>query len=379
MQVYLDHNASTPISVSVRDTILSQMGPEFGNPSSSHALGERTRTRMAQAREAVASLLGTSPEHILFTSSGTEANNLALSICRDKCSPSHLITTQIEHSSVLQYATFLESQGVLATYVPPEPSGIVSVSEIEKSISPHTTMISMQWINNETGCIQPVEEVAQLCQDKGVLFHCDGAQALGKVPLQLEEYSIDFMTLSGHKIHAPSGIGALYARNPKNISPMLRGGSQEFGLRAGTENIVGIVGLGKASTDRERQQKEVVQRLGSLRDRFEQRLFEALPFVTVNGDPEHRACNTTNLCFTGLDGQALVARLSQDGVYCSQSSACTNQRPEPSYVLRAMGLSEDDAYASVRFSFGEMNTENELDYAVQTIIQHCKVLQQFSF
>ena len=226
--------------------------------------------------------------------------------------------------------------------------------------------------------IQPVEQIAQLCRSRGIPFHTDACQAVGKLPIDLQQVPVDLLTLTAHKIHGPQGVGAVYARDPSWLVPMLHGGSQEYGLRAGTENLPGIVGLGVAAAVRRQQFEAVVLRLSRLRDQFEQCVLELVPGVTINGNIERRVCNTTNLCFHGVDGQALVARLDQEGIRCSQSSACTNRRPEPSYVLRAMGLSEEDAYASIRFSFGVFNTDQEVEAAAVVIRNLLSQLRHFA-
>jgi cysteine desulfurase len=251
------------------------------------------------------------------------------------------------------------------------------LSEVEAAITPNTTLVSIQWVNNETGVIQPVKAISEICHKQDVQFHTDAAQAVGKINIDLSALPVDFLSLSGHKFHGPQGVGALYTRNRKLLSSIIRGGPQEGGLRAGTENLPGIAGIGKAAELRHERLNQVLEKLRALRDRFEKQVVETVPETEVTGDSNNRICNTTNILFRGVDGQALVARLDMEGIRCSQSSACTNQRPEPSYVLRAMGLSEEEAYSSVRFSFSEQNSDEEIEYAVTAIEKICKQLRSF--
>ncbi|MGI6416603.1 MAG: cysteine desulfurase family protein [Thermoguttaceae bacterium] len=375
-EIYLDNNGTTRPLPEVCQAVMEAMGPSFGNPSSDHAAGNRARRIVAQARHHVAALLGGRSDQIVFTSSGTEANNLV--ILSAAVPPARIVSTRVEHSSVLRTLEVLQQRGVEVVFVPVDGTGCVELDSLEKALRKETSLVSIQWVNNETGTIQPIDEIAELCGRSGIPLHTDAAQAFGKVPVRVQELSIDYATVTAHKIHGPQGVGAVYARNPARLSPMLFGGPQEAGLRAGTENVPGIAGFGKAAECRSANQPAAQAALAALRDQFEQRVCQLVPGISINGDPSRRVCNTTNLCFHGLDGQALVARLDLQGVRCSQSSACTSQRPEPSYVLRAMGLSEEDAYASIRFSFGLFNTEEEIDIAVATIRDLCTELRGFA-
>jgi cysteine desulfurase len=272
----------------------------------------------------------------------------------------------------------MEKHGVEVIYLSVDRDGRLSPSELDAAITPRTSLVSVQWVNNETGVIQPVEEISEICQKHGVLFHSDAAQAVGKVNIDLSALPVDFLSLSGHKFHGPQGVGALHVRNQKLLSPIIFGGPQEGGLRPGTENLPGIVGIGKAAEIRHERLDQTLAKLRALRDQFEQQVFEKVPGVEINGDHENRVCNTTNILFRDVDGQALVARLDMKGIRCSQSSACTNMHPEPSYVLRAMGFSEKRAYSSVRFSFSEQNSEEEVEYAVTHLAEICKLLRDFA-
>lgn len=351
---------------------------EYSNASSGHGLGQRARHLLWEARERVAIFIGATPEFLIFTSGGTEANNLVLtSFSYVNNRSSRILTTPVEHSSVLKTVAVLEYQGCEIIKIPVDPIGRISLFHLESALSKPTDLVSIQWANNETGVIQPMEAIASICHERGVPLHTDAAQAVGKLPISLQDVPIDFLTFSGHKLHGPQGTGVVFVRNPKMLRPLLFGGEQEHGLRAGTENLPGILGLAKACEIRSAGFDIAIAHMQFLRDRFETKLSECIPGIIANGSGTPRVCNTSNLCFSGIDGQALVAQLDKRGIYCSQSSACTSHRPEPSYVLRAMGLSEDDAYASVRFSFSVLNTQGEVDQAIETIAEVHAQLRAF--
>ena len=374
IEMDFDANATTRPLPEVREAVVEAMDANLGNPSSTHQGGERARAYLREAREAIGRLIGASPEQVILTSGGTEANNTVLfsahALARGDAP--RILTTEIEHSSVLKACEALESSDAHVRYLPVDADGIVDLEALDEAL--HTTpgphLVSVQWVNNETGVIQPIERIGELCAKKeGAFFHTDAAQAVGKLPVDVSALPIDFLTFTGHKLHGPQGTGALYARDPKYLYPRLFGGDQEGGRRAGTENVPGFVGLGKAAALRLERFDAVAAHCAALRDAFERKLFAAIDGLRINGNPDHRVPNTTDLLFPEVDGQALLLRLDQAGIRCSQSSACTNQRPEPSYVLRAMGLSEDEAYASIRFSFSEQNTHEEIDRAVATITE----------
>jgi cysteine desulfurase len=358
------------------------LGGSFGNPSSVHASGERSRGYLLHARESLAQLLGCNPSQIVFTSGGTEANNLIFNLLiarklRGGRVP-RVITTKIEHSSILKMCEYLEEVGVEVILIPTDRSGKIRVQEIESAMTNETDLVSIQWVNNETGVIQPIKEIGAICKSKDILFHTDAAQGVGKIEIDLEALPVDFLSLTAHKFHGPQGIGALYIKDPKSVHPLFWGGAQEGGVRPGTENVPGIAGGGVAADHRFKNFDIIERKIRNIRDLFENMVFHRIPETEVNGDTLDRVCNTSNLLFKGIDGQALVARLDQVGIRCSQSSACTNQRPEPSYVLREMGLSESEAYSSVRFSFSELNTPEELDFVVEQISQICEQMKKFN-
>lgn len=356
---YFDNNATTRPLPEVVEAMVDMLGNGFGNASSAHSGGEAARQALARARQSVADLLGVGSDHIVFTSGGTEANNMVL-LSGLKAGQT-IITSTIEHSSIVKMASHLEQQGVSIFRLKPNRSGYVSANSVKEAIEKaKPSLVSIQWVNSETGVIQPVEEIAKSCADANVLFHTDAAQAVGKLSVNVTNLGADFVTCTAHKFHGPAGIGMVYAKDPTSLKRVLFGGDQEHGLRAGTENLAGIVGAGVAAEHRNKNLKDVISKLKTIRDRFESALQSKFPWIEANGDADRRVCNTSNLHFRGLDGQALVAQFDAINIQCSQSSACTNLRPEPSYVLREMGLSEDEAYASIRFSFGELNSLKEI-------------------
>jgi cysteine desulfurase len=378
-EIYLDNNATTQALPMVCEAMVKVIEEGFGNPSSGHATGDRGRMHLEKARASVAELIGADPSNIIFTSSGTEANNMVLMSSRSEArTASQIITTPVEHSSILKTCDHLLEKGADIIYLEVDSSGLVNLQKLESLISDKTSLVSIQWINNETGVIQPIEKISKVCRSKGVPLHTDAAQAVGKIPINLNVVDIDFLTLTGHKFHAPPGVGVVYSKSLKQLRPLMFGGGQEFKLRPGTENLPGIVGIGKAAELKREKFTSNIKKVTALRDCFEEKVLQAIPSTKTNGSLEHRSGNSTNILFHGIDGQALVARLDQLGIRCSQSSACTNMRPEPSYVLRAMGLSEREAYSSIRFSFSELNTLEEVDLAVEAISKLCEKLRPIS-
>jgi cysteine desulfurase len=300
------------------------------------------------------------------------------SALHNRIKPSRLITTQVEHPSIIKSCEFLARLGIEVVYLPVDRSGRISLLDFEASLTPNVALVTVQWANGETGVIQPIEKIGEVCREHGVLFHTDAAQAVGKVEINASELPIDFLSFSGHTFHGPQGTGAIYARDKRQLHPMIWGAPQEYGLRAGTENVPGIVGFGKAAEIRRDRLDSVQRQLRELRDLFETSMLEMMSDTEVNGDRANRICNTANLMFHGIEGQALVAQLDQVDIRCSQSRACTHQPPEPSYVLRAMGLSEEEANSSVCFSFSELDTLQEVEIAVRAIAKVCRRLRLFN-
>ena len=375
-EIFLDNNATTQPLPEVIEAMAEAMGAQFGNPSSSNRSGDRGRSVLRSARESVAKLIGASPDDLYFTSGATEANNWVIQKAVPRSGT--LLTTSTEHSSVKESAAALGVQrGGHVTLLGVGASGQICVDQLKEQLVEKPDLVSMHWVNNETGVIQPIEETAELCRAMGIPLHVDASQAVGKLHVEIDKLGCDYLSFSGHKIHGPQGVGGLYIRPGARLQSMLYGGSQERGLRAGTENLPGIAGFGAAAEARYRNFTVTTERLKFLRDSFESAVLSQISDVSVNGDPSSRICNTTNLTFNGLDGQALVARLDQAGIQCSQSSACTNQRPEPSYVLREMGLSESQAFSSVRFSVSVLNSEEEIARAVTILADLVATLRRF--
>ncbi len=369
-EVYLDNNATTRVLPEVQAAMLDCLDADYGNPSSAHTLGRRASVRIEAARDHVASLLGCStPENIIFTSGGTEANNTVLTgVARGSKRRRKLVVSSVEHSSIIQTCHHLRAEEeAVIEWVPVNSSGQIDLERLESSIDEQTAAVSVQWVNNETGVIQDVQNIGQICREKDVPFHCDAAQALGKLPIEIDNFPIDFLTLSAHKIHGPKGVGAIYARGLKSVEPLIFGGDQENRLRAGTENVPGIVGFGEAARLRQLRLFPVLEHMSTLRDQFESGLTNLGRLFRINGHSSKRIVNTSNVTFIEVEGFALIAQLESEGIFCSQSSACTNHRPEPSYVLTEMGLSEDEGFSSIRFCFSELNTQEEIDIAIQAI------------
>ena len=368
-EIYLDNNATTRALPEVVEAVARVMRDGYGNPSSIHSAGARGRALLRRAREQVAEAVGSvDPVNVVFTSGATEANNLVVQgLLAGSMKGYRLVTTAVEHSSILAAAHALKRRGCEVLVLPVDAEGLVSVNALGEAIAPGRTLVSVQWANNETGVIQPIRELVERTHSAGGLFHTDAVQAVGKVRVDVEAVPADFLSLSGHKLHGPLGVGALVARNKKLLAPLVFGGSQENALRPGTENVPGIVGLGVALSLRHDRLEAVAATTSRMRDSFESLLADRGLAKMFNGARANRLPNTSNVQFRETDGEALSIRLDQMSVRCSLSSACTNQRPEPSYVLRAMGLSEAEAFASVRFGFSELNTMMEVDQAIEAI------------
>jgi cysteine desulfurase len=373
MRAYLDYNATTPVDPAVLDAILPFLGENFGNAGSVHTAGQRARAAVDAARDSVAALIGAKPNEIVFTSGGTEADNLALfgTVAASTKPRKHVITTAIEHHAILHSCEELARQGVDVTVVPVRTAGgsqgIVDPQAIRAALRPETVLISVMHANNELGTIQPIEEIARIASAAGVCFHCDAVQSAGKVPLDVNALGVDLLSISAHKFCGPKGVGALYVRSGRPIAPRAWGGHAERDRRAGTENVPGIVGIGKAAELARKLLAEDGVRLGALRDRLESAILERIPNVLVNGDRAHRVPNTSNLSFPGAGGEALLIALDLQGVACSTGAACSSGSTEPSHVLLAAGLSHDDARSSLRFSLGRPSTSADIDYAIQVI------------
>ena len=376
-EIFLDNNATTRPLPEVTAAVIDAMTESFGNASSSHRSGERARRVLRESRESIERLIGASMDSIQFTAGATESNNWVLQRICDQPG-TQIITTTTEHSSIANLCEILEGKGVRVVRLPVDDVGRISTDQLANAIHPKTTLVSIHWVNNETGTIQPIEEVASLCRERGILFHTDASQAIGKLHVNVQKLGCDFLSFSAHKFHGPQGVGGLYIRPGQPLTPLFFGGGQEHGRRAGTENLPGIAGMGAAAEQRFRHIDATLSRIQRMRDRFEFLVFEQIPDVRINGDVKRRVCNTANIQFKMVNGEALLARLDQHGIRCSQSSACTNQRPESSYVLRAMGLSESEAYSSIRFGFSIMNTDEDVKETVSILAKEVADVRRFA-
>jgi cysteine desulfurase len=373
MRVYLDYNATTPVDPAVLDAMLPFLAENFGNAGSVHSAGQRARAAVDSARESVAALIGAKPGQIVFTSGGTEADNLALfgTVAASRKSRKHIITTAIEHHAILHSCEELGRHGIDVTVVPVstarDSQGIVDPEEIRRALRPETILISVMHANNELGTVQPIEEIGRIAAEAGVCFHCDAVQSAGKIPLDVNTLGVDLLSISAHKICGPKGAGALYVRTGTKIAPRFYGGHAERDLRPGTENVPGIVGLGRAAELARELLTEDSARISSLRDRLEAALIERIPAVRRNGDTARRVPNTSNLEFPGAGGEALLIGLDLLGIECSTGAACSSGSTEPSHVLLASGLSYDEARSSLRFSLGRATTAREIEHAITVI------------
>lgn len=366
-RIYLDHNATTPIDAAVRDAMAPYLFTEFGNPSSIYLEGRKAKAAMDAARRTVAQVLGCTAKRILFTGCCTEANNAiikGLAFARWSSEKKHIITSAVEHSAVLEPCRWLGRFGYRVTELPVDPTGRVRPEDLEAAITPDTLLVSVMMANNETGTIMPIRELCTIAHAHGAYFHTDATQAIGKLPIDVEQLDVDFLSLSGHKIYGPKGVGALFIRKDIEIDPLLHGGEQERGMRAGTENVPGIVGLGKAA-ELARANLPKMEEIRILRDRLETGIREIIPEARLNGHPRERLPNTLNMMLPGYRGESIVMALDQKGIAISAGSACHSGSPEPSHVLRALGLPDEDVHCSIRFSLGIHTTEEEIDSTIR--------------
>jgi cysteine desulfurase len=375
--VYLDNNATTPLDPAVIEEMLLFLTKCYGNPSSGYTFAGQARKAVDLARGRLVALLGCEPSEIVFTSGGTESNNAVIhSALQFAPLGKHVITSAVEHSAVLRPCQDLEKRGCTMTFLGVDRDGNVDVGELEAAIRPETALVSIIWANNETGVLFPVEKIAEICRQKGVLFHTDAVQAVGKIPIRLRETAINFLSLSGHKFHGPKGVGALYVNRQTRFSPLIAGGGQENGRRGGTENVAGIVGLGKAAELAAKYLAEGKCSVRSMRDRFEKSVLETVNGASVNGAGALRIPNTSSLSFEGIESAAALLLLDRHRICCSAGSACRTGSQEASHVLRAMNPNGDGARRSLRFSFGRFNTEAEVDRTIEAVPKVIEKLRQ---
>jgi cysteine desulfurase len=375
-RVYLDNSATTPVLPEVFEAMRPYFDERFGNASSIHHHGQETRAAVEGARESVANLLGCRASEVVFTSGGTEADNLAIFGLADP--GDHVITSTVEHHAVLNACKHLESQGCEVTYVPVDGRGVVDPEDVRRALRPETKLVTIMMANNETGVLQPVEEIGKVAAEADVCFHTDAVQAAGKVPIDVHRIGCDLLAISGHKIHGPQGAGALYVRKGTTLEPMLFGGRHERSRRAGTENVPGIVGLGKAAElARGGLDRGETEQLSTKRNRLERALLQ-LDSARVNGVGAPRVPNTTSICFDFIDGESLVIALDLKGLAVSTGAACSSGAIEPSHVLTAMGMPADRARASIRLSLGKQNTDDDVDFAIALVMETVTRLRELS-
>ncbi len=379
--IYVDNNATTRVAPEVVEEMSPYFSELYGNPSSMHFFGGQVQTKVEEARERVAGLIGARPQEIIFTSCGTESDNTAImSALESNPEKRHVVTTRVEHPAVKNLVGQLKREGYRVTELPVDRDGLLSMDEVSRVIAEDTAIVSVMWANNETGVLFPVEEIANLAKRRGAIFHTDAVQAVGKIPINLAESQIDMLSLSGHKLHAPKGIGVIYVRRGTRFSPYIIGGHQEEGRRGGTENVPYIIGMGKACELAANHLEDMNVRVKGLRDKLENGLLGKIPNSIVNGDRDQRLPNTSSISFEYVEGESILLKLSDKGICASSGSACTSGSLEPSHVLRAMGVPFTAAHGSIRFSLSSYNTEEEIDFILKVmppIIEKLRAISPF--
>ena len=377
--VYADNNATTRVAPEVVEEMLPYFSELYGNPSSMHNFGGQVEKKVIEAREKVAGLLNCDPSEIIFTSCGTESDSTAIQGTLESYpDKNHIVTTRVEHPAVLNLCRHLGKHGYKLTELAVDKKGNLDLNELEHAIVDNTAIVSIMCANNETGVIFPIEEIGEIVKSKGAVFHCDAVQAAGKIPLDMSKCTIDLLSLSGHKLHAPKGIGALYIRKGTKLTPFIIGGHQESGRRAGTENVPYIIGLGKASELALKHVDDENTRIKTLRDRLEKELMKSCADSRINGDTDHRLPNTTNISFEFVEGEAILLMLSEKGIAASSGSACTSGSLEPSHVLRAMGIPFTFVHGSLRLSLSRYNNDEDIDYIIEHLPPIIKRLREIS-
>jgi cysteine desulfurase len=379
--IYVDNNATTQVAPEVLEEMLPYFNEYYGNPSSMHTFGGMVEHKIVEARERLAGLLGASPDEIIFTSCGTESDSTAIrAAILSNPNKKHILTSRVEHPAVKNLFEYLSKNGYRATFVPVDRKGRLDLDYLYKHLSEDTAIVSLMWANNESGVIFPIEEIGSVLKEKGIVFHTDAVQTVGKIPINLKNVDVDMLSLSGHKLHGPKGVGALYVRKGTKYSPFLIGGHQEKGRRGGTENVASIVGLGKASELAAENLMDKSIKVKRLRDKLETELISRIPNAMINGDKEHRLPNTTSIAFEYVEGESILLLMDEFGICASSGSACTSGSLEPSHVLRAMGVPFTAAHGSIRFSLSIYNTEEEMDVIIEKlppIIERLRELSPF--
>jgi cysteine desulfurase len=377
--IYMDNNATTRVAPEVVDEMMPYFSELYGNPSSMHTFGGQVQAKVKEAREKTAAILNCEPIEIVYTSCGTESDNFAIKgtfeAFPDK---KHFVTTRVEHPAVFNLGRWLENRGYDVTFLSVDSDGMIDLGELRESIRPDTGLVSIMWANNETGTVFPIDKIARIVKGAGCLFHIDAVQAVGKIPIDLKKVPIDLLALSGHKVHAPKGIGVLYVRKGTKIRAQMVGGHQERGRRGGTENTPSIIGLGKACELAMTNMEEEVTRVKALRDKLEEFILTKIPMTRLNGHPTERLPNTCSISFEYIEGESILLDLDRLGICASSGSACTSGSLEPSHVLRAMGVPFTCAHGSIRFSLSRYNTEEDVDYVIEKLPEVINRLRKLS-
>jgi len=380
-KVYMDYGAGMPLDSRVFEAMKPYFFEDYGNPSSSHSYGNVARTAVEASREKVAQLVAAEkPQEIIFTSGGTESNNLAIKgvAYRNREKGNHIITTAIEHISVINICKFLQKQGFEVTYVPVDKQGVVDIEKLKEAVNDKTILISVMYANGEIGTIQPISEIGKLAQENKVIFHVDAVAAAGKVPINVKEENIDLLSISSNDMYGPKGVGALYIKKGTKIQPIIQGGGQENGLRSGTENIPGIVGMGKAVELAQKEMESEGKRLAGLRDKLIKGVLDKIDDSFLNGHPTERLPNNANLRFSYIEGESLILGLDMNGIQVSSGSACTSKTLEPSHVLLAIGLAHEEAHGSLVFTMGKQNSDEDVNYVLEMLPDVVKRLRALS-
>ena len=380
-EIYVDNNATTQVSPEVLEEMLPYFNEFYGNPSSMHTFGGKVEHKITEARARIASLLGASPEEIIFTSCGTESDSTAIrSVILSNPDKKHVLTSRVEHPAVKNLYEYLSKNGYRVTFVPVDRKGRLDLDYLYENLGDDTALVSIMWANNESGVIFPIEEISKVVREKGIVFHTDAVQAVGKFPIDLKTIDIDMLSLSGHKLHGPKGVGALYVRRGTKYTPFMIGGHQEKGRRGGTENVASIIGLGKACELAAAHLSDNYSQVKQLRDKLENEILKRVPNTIINGDRNNRLPNTTSIAFEYVEGESILLMMDEFGICASSGSACTSGSLEPSHVLRAMGVPFTAAHGSVRFSLSKYNTEEEIDFIIEKlppIIERLRELSPF--
>jgi cysteine desulfurase len=379
-KIYLDYAATTPVDPRVLKAMEPYFSKKFGNTMSLHSFGQEAKTALEEAREIVADLMGAKPSEVIFTSSATESNNLALKgvAFANRKKGNHIIISSIEHSCIMESAKWLEKQGFEITRLKVDKYGLVDPEDVKKAIKKETILVSVMHANNEIGTIEPIEEIGKICKERGVYFHTDAAQTFGKIKINVNKMNIDLMTVSSHKMYGPKGVGALFIREGVKIEPILHGGGHEMGLRSSTVNVAGIVGFAKACEVAKKEMEKEAKRLTKLRDKLIKGVLEKIPGSHLNGHPTKRLPNNANFWFEGVEGESIVIQLDLLGIAASTGSACSTEKLEPSHVLLAIGLRPEQAHGSLRLSLGRWTTEKDIDYVLEVLPKVIEKLRKIS-